>query len=298
MKKKTKSKNDFSFYLTNFFMIFLVNQKNVSQNTIKSYRDTFKLLLRYYAEKNNSNIKKITLDDFSKELIINFLDYLENEKHNSIATRNQRLASIHAFCKFVQSEEPAYMNNLQQILNIPFKKKTQKIVDYLTPEAVEVLLKQPNISTRNGLRDLVVMSLLYDTGARVQELIDLKVSDIRLEKPCTIKLHGKGNKIRQVPIMDNTKKILKEYIKKYEKNSNQYLFESATNRKFTRNGIFYIINKYTKQARKESAIIPEKIFPHMLRHTKAMHLLQSGVNLIYIRDFLGHVDIRNNRSLC
>ena len=190
------------------------------------------------------------------------------------------------------------MNNLQQILNIPFKKKTQKIVDYLTPEAIKILLKQPDISTRNGLRDLVVMSLLYDTGARVQELIDLKVNDIRLEKPCTVMLHGKGNKIRQVPIMDNTKKILKEYIKKYQKDSSQYLFESDTNRKFTRNGIFYIINKYTKKAIKESPAIPKKIFPHMLRHTKAMHLLQSGVNLIYIRDFLGHVDIRNYRNLC
>ena len=290
MSKKLKEKNDFSFYVTNFFMLFLANQKNVSTNTIKSYRDTFKILLKYI--NNKSNITNMSLDILSKNLIINFLNYLENERGNSISTRNQRLACIHAFCKFVQGEEPKYINNFQQILNIPLKRKVQNSVEYLTTEAIEILLKQPKIHTKNGLRDLLILSLLYDTGARVQELIDLKVTDIRLEKPAIIKLHGKGDKYRQVPIMGNTQKILKEYIQKSPISNKEYLFESSANKRFTRNGIFYIIDKYTKRAKKESNLVPEKIYPHLFRHTKAMHLLQSGVNLIYIRDFLGHVDIR------
>lgn len=290
--KKKKTKNDFTYYITNFFMVYLVNQKNVSPNTIKSYRDTFKILLNYCYEKKQINISNITLQLFSKELILDFLDYLENDKNNSIATRNQRLAGIHAFCRFVQSEEPMYIDNLQKILDIPLKKKVQKVVDYLTPEAMKILLEQPDIQTRNGFRDLVIISLLYDTGARVQELIDLKIEDIRIDSPSTVILHGKGNKIRQVPIMNNTKNILKKYIENSNRASNQYLFESSPNKKFTRKGICYIIDKYTKQAHKKSSIIPKNIHPHMFRHTKAMHLLESGVNLIYIRDFLGHVDIQ------
>lgn len=291
MKSKIKKENQFAYYLTNFFTVFLVNQKGSSNNTIKAYRDTFKLLLRYYNEKKSITTSKITIDNLSKENILEFLDYLEDEKNNSISTRNQRLASIHSFCKFIQSEEPTYMDNMQKILSIPFKKKIQKTVN-LTSDAMKILLEQPNILERNGLRDLAIISLLYDTGARVQELIDLKIQDIRFDSPSTVTLHGKGNKVRQVPIMNNTKKVVKKYIETDCKKPNQYLFESGKNRKFTRNGIFYIINKYTEKARKFSSLIPKKVFPHMFRHTKAMHLLQSGVNLIYIRDFLGHVDIQ------
>lgn len=287
-----KTKNEFSYYLTQFFIEFLANQKNVSQNTIKSYRDTFKIFFNYWNEHVKIRIANITFKDFTKEIITDFLDYLEKEKNNSISTRNQRLAAIHAFCKYVQIENPIYMETFQKIIEIPFKKDIKKVMNYLTPDAVKLLLKQPNLSHRNGLRDLLILSLLYDTGARVQEIIDIKIRDIRLENPSIIILHGKGKKIRQVPIMSNTQNILKEYIERFNKNTNQFLFESSPNKQFTRKGICYIISKYVSEARKVSNIIPEKIHPHMFRHTKAMHLLQSGVNLIYIRDFLGHVDIQ------
>lgn len=291
MSSKKTNKNEFSYYLTQFFVEFLSNQKNVSQNTIKSYRDTFKSLFIYWNKYKKIKISKISFEDFTKDNIIDFLDYLEKEKNNSISTRNQRLAAIHAFCRYAQIEEPIYMNIFQKIIEIPFKKAIKKEIGYLTPDAIELLLKQPNLNQKHGLRDLLILSLLYDTGARIQEIIDIKIKDIRLDKPSIIILHGKGNKIRQVPIMSNTKNILKEYIKKLQKNNNQFLFESSPNKQFTRKGICYIIDKYVYEARKTSNIIPEKVHPHMFRHTKAMHLLQSGVNLIYIRDFLGHVDI-------
>lgn len=286
-----KIKNDFTHYVTNFFTVYLVNQKNVSSNTIKSYRDTFKILLNYLKTVKKIKISNMTLTIFSKEIIIDFLDYLEREKNNSISSRNQRLACIHAFCKFVQAEEPIYIDNLQKIIKIPFKKNIQKVIDYLTPEYIKILLEQPNISKKNGFRDLVIMSLLYDTGARIQELIDLKVKDIRIDAPSTVTLHGKGDKYRQVPIMNNTKNLLKEYMEKTKKFPNQHLFESSKDKNFTRKGICYIINKYAEMAHKKLVTVPCSISPHVFRHTKAMHLLQSGVNLIYIRDFLGHVDI-------
>lgn len=290
--KKEKIINSFQYYLTHFFSVYLVNQKNVSINTIKSYRDTFKIMLKFCKEKKNIEICNITFNIISKEVILEFLDYLENEKNNSISTRNQRLAAIHAFSRFVQAEEPMCIDNLQKILDIPFKKATQKVVDYLTPEAMKILLEQPDITTSKGFRDLVIMSLLYDTGARIQELIDLRIKDLKIDATSTITLHGKGNKIRRVPIMSNTKKLLNEYMKRFNKDAERYLFESTPNKKFSRKGICYIINKYTKQAHSKSSVVPENIHPHMFRHTKAMHLLQSGINLIYIRDFLGHVDIQ------
>lgn len=292
MKNKIENKLEIKYYITEFFLKYLVKQKNLSFNTIKSYRDTFKIMLKYFVDIENINLSNISYNDLSKENVVNFLDYLEDVRNNSIVTRNQRLAAIHAFCRFVQFEEPEYMSSLQEILEIPLKKSTQKIIGYLTPDAIKLLLEQPKLNQKNGLRDLLMLSLLYDTGARVQELLDIKIKDIRLDNPSIIKLYGKGAKVREVPIMSNTKKLLKEYIIKNKKSSEQYLFESSVNKKFSRKGICYIIDKYVSSARQVSNIIPAKVNPHMFRHTKAMHLLQSGVNLIYIRDFLGHTDIQ------
>ena len=264
MKNKIENKLEIKYYITEFFLKYLVKQKNLSFNTIKSYRDTFKIMLKYFVDVENINLSNISFNDLSKENVVNFLDYLEDVRNNSILTRNQRLAAIHAFCKFVQLEEPEYMNPLQEISEIPLKKSTQKVIGYLVPDAIKLLLEQPKLDQKNGLRDLLMLSLLYDTGARVQELIDIKIN----------------------------KKLLKEYIIKNQKNSDQYLFESSANKKFSRKGICYIIDKYVNSARQVSNIIPTKVNPHMFRHTKAMHLLQSGVSLIYIRDFLGHTDIQ------
>ena len=287
-----KDKIEIKYYITQFFIQYLIIQKNLSPNTIKSYRDTFKIMFKYFMEIKNISPSQFKFNDLTKENITLFLDYLENIKKNSILTRNQRLAAIHAFCKYVQMERPEYIHSLQGILDIPLKQTKQKEIGYLIPSAIKILFEQPKLNQKNGLRDLLILSLLYDTGARVQELIDIKIKDIRLESPSIIKLYGKGSKIREVPIMSNTKKLLNGYIVKNQKSLEQYLFESSGNKKFTRKGICYIIDKYVESARKVTNSIPEKVNPHMFRHTKAMHLLQSGVNLIYIRDFLGHSDIK------
>ncbi len=281
--------------LLNFFQI-IYQHKKVSKNTICSYRDTFKILIKYYQEIKNIPVERLTIDALSSEQLLDFLEWLEVNRKCSISTRNQRLAAIHSFFRYVQAEEPAGIFNFQKIVAIPIKRANKKVVDYLTVDSIKLLLEQPDKHTLKGRRDLTLISLLYDSGARVQELINLKVCDVILQTPAVITLIGKGNKTRRVPIMKNTASMLQNYfvenqLDKSWKNQNP-LFTNNQHHKLTKEGIAYILTKYIKSAEKISNIIPSKVTVHMLRHSKAMHLLQAGVNLIYIRDFLGHVDLK------
>jgi site-specific recombinase XerD len=287
---------DFAKYLTEFLSVYLPTQKNVSKNTICSYRDTFKLLISFCQEKNGIQVEQITLNILSSKFIIDFLEWLEISRKCSIATRNQRLTAIHSFFRYVQAEEPAGIFNFQKITSIPIKRAKKPVIEHLTPEAIKLLLEQPDKHTKKGRRDLTLISVLYDTGARVQELIDIKVCDITLQTPAIITLTGKGNKTRRVPIMKNTASLLQNYIleNKLDKpwKNGYLLFINNQHHKLTKEGVAYIVSKYVESARKTSTIVPSKVKVHMFRHTKAMHLLQAGVNLIYIRDFLGHVDLK------
>lgn len=287
---------NFAKYLTDFLSVYLPTQKNVSKNTIRSYRDTFKLLLHYCQDVKGLPVERLTIDDLSSQWITDFLEWLETDRKCSISTRNQRLASIHSFFRYVQAEEPASLFHFQKICAIPIKKTKKTVVDYLTPEAIKLFLEQPDRHTPKGRRDLTLISVLYDSGARVQELIDLRVCDITLHPPAVITLTGKGNKTRRVPIMKNTASLLQSYLlenklDKSWKNENA-LFTNSQQHKLTKEGVAYIIAKYVDLARQTSTIVPSKVNPHLFRHSKAMHLLQAGVNLIYIRDFLGHTDLK------
>lgn len=292
----TMNPTNFARYLTDFLSVYLTTQKNVSKNTIHSYRDTFKLLLKYCKEVKGIAIERISIDSLTAELIKGFLNWLELERKCSISTRNQRLASIHSFFRYIQSEEPTGIFHFQQVISIPIKKFEKKVLEHLSPEAIKLILEQPDKNSAKGRRDLTLLSVLYDTGARVQELIDIKVNDIILGPPGVILLNGKGNKLRRVPLMKNTIIMLQKYLLENDLNKqwkNHYpLFTNNQHDKLTKEGVAYIFDKYAKMARATSQVVSEKISPHVLRHSKAMHLLQAGVNLIYIRDFLGHVDIK------
>jgi len=287
---------NFAKYLTSFLSAYLTTQKNVSKNTIYSYRDTFKLLLRYCQEVKGIAIERISIDLLTAELIKDFLNWLEHERKCSISTRNQRLASIHSFFRYIQGEEPAGIHHFQKVISIPIKKAEKKVVEYLSPESMKLILNQPDKTSAKGRRDLTLLSVLYDTGARVQELIDIKINDVTLEPLLIISLTGKGNKVRRVPLMKNTVHLLQKYLSENDLNKqwkNQYpLFTNKQHNKLTKEGVAYILDKYVKMASTESQIVPNRISPHVLRHSKAMHLLQAGVNLIYIRDLLGHVDLK------
>lgn len=286
---------DFSKYLTTFLSDYLPIQKNVSPNTIKSYRDTFKLLL-CFCEEDGLSIERITMSKLNADKVIRFLNWLEVERNSSISTRNLRLTAIHSFFRYAQMESPQALFNYQQILAIPLKKKQQSIIEHLSPDGIKLLLEQPNRGTIKGRRDLALISLMYDSGARVQEIIDLIVSNFVSGNNPTLTLKGKGNKVRRVPIMHNTASILDKYISENrlnEAHKSEYpLFSNSQHNKLTKEGVSYIIDKYAIAAHAISPIVPERVNCHMLRHSKAVHLLQAGVNLIYIRDFLGHSDIK------
>lgn len=287
---------DFAKYLTEFLSGYLPGQKNVSKNTIRSYRDSFKLLIAYCQEIKGIPSERITLNILSSEWITGFLEWVEINRKCSISTRNQRLAALHSFFRYVQAEEPAGMFHFQKITAIPIKKAKKTVIEYLTPEAMKLLLEQPDKHTPQGRRDLTLISVLYDSGARVQELIDMRVCDVTLQDPAVLTLTGKGNKSRRVPIMKNTASLLQNYLLENKpdkpwRNENP-LFINNQHHKLTRKGVSYILSKYVESARKISSLLPAKVSNHMLRHSKAMHLLQAGVNLIYIRDFLGHVDLK------
>jgi site-specific recombinase XerD len=288
---------DFARTLTHFLSEYLPGQRNLSTNTIKSYRDTFKQLLIFYNKELNITPGNVTFSKMGINTIYAFLDWLEKTRKVSISTRNQRMAAIHSFYRYAQMENPELLLESQRILNMPFKRRTTMPVDYLMPEALKVMLEQPNKETKKGRRDLTLIATLYDTAARVQELIDLKVRDVRIDSPSVITLTGKGNKTRHVPIMSKTHLLLKNYMEEHSLNLNgkqdHPLFYNSRHHKFTRLGITYILKKYFISAKdkNKNIIFPEKIHPHMLRTSKAMHLLDANVNLIYIRDLLGHVNV-------
>lgn len=286
---------DFSKYLSDFLSVYLPCGRNLSRNTISSYCDVFTLLLQFCRDNKRLRADRLSINDLTCSLVSDFLDWLETERKSSISTRNQRLAAICSFARYVQIESPANMHELQKILAIPFKKAVEPVVTYLSPDELHSVLQQPDTLSVHGRRDLVMLSVLYDTGARVQELCDLSARDVRFEKPAHVTLTGKGNKSRQVPLLQNTVDLLRQYLLEVgldAPNKLDYpLFCNNQKKKFTRAGIAYILNKYTTMARATNPQIPEKVTPHVLRHTKAMHLLQADVNVIYIRDILGHVDV-------
>ena len=270
---------------------------NASSHTISSYRDTFKIFLNYCQAEKNLKPELVQLSMVTKELIIDFLDWLERERQCSISTRNQRLAAIHSFLSYVQKDNPETLFEIQRTLSIPTKKKPKPVIPFLTAAEMEILLNQPDRTKESGRRDLVLLAVLYDTGARVQELIDLTIKDIRLDKPAVIKLHGKGKKSRQVPITKNTVALLEGYLKNYDGNRGCSLndcpvFYNQHRTKLTRRGVSYILNKYVDMAREEDGFYSaDCITPHVFRHSRAVHMLESGINLVYIRDFLGHVSV-------
>ena len=285
---------DFAVFLRRFLTDHLAGLRGCSPNTIASYRDTFKLLIIYFRDERSISAEKLTLDHVDAAAITGFLDWLEAGRRNSASTRNQRRAAISSFCTWMQTQDPTRMACYQNILAIPAKKQAQPTVNHLTVEQTRLLLAQPDRSTRRGRRDATLLATLYDTAARVQELADLTVRDIRLQRPAMAALTGKGRKTRHVPLLDNTTAILTAYLAEHRLDSPGHddhpVFFNQHSTKLTRGGIAWIIGKY-QAATHDPQLADADVSPHTLRHSRAMHLYEPGVPLPYIRDILGHVDL-------
>lgn len=286
----------FARYLTRFLGEYLPAHRNVSPNTVASYRDVFTLFLRYCHERHGWSPDRLRLDQLTPPVILEFLKHLETERKCTSRTRNQRLAALHAFFRFLQSEAPDHMVQCQQVLAIPFHRHERKPVPYLDASDLRVLLAQPDGATVLGRRHAALLRVLYDTGARVQELVDLRVGDVRLASPAQVRLTGKGRKVRVVPLMSDTVAILDAYLREHRLQDSarldEPLFFNRQGQRLSRSGVRYLIAKYSQQARQQHAGLPTRISPHVIRHTKAMHLLQSGNPMPAIQAILGHADVK------
>jgi integrase/recombinase XerD len=294
-----KQPTDFAKYLTGFLKNYLTNERGMSNNTIKSYSYTFILFINYMRDIKNININKLSFIHLTRSLIIDFLNWLQDNRGCSDATRNQRLAAISSFIKYAEYMNPAGLFECHQILSIPVKKMERKIISYLTIDGMKLLLQQPDTAKGKGkgMRDLALLSLMYESAARVQEIIDLTPSALYLTgKPYRVLLHGKGNKYRTVPLPEKEVQILLSYMTTYDllnrQNAQKPVFPNNQGQKMTRNGVNNILIKYVKMSKaKDENLIPDNISCHSLRHSKAMQLLESKVELIHIKDFLGHKSV-------
>lgn len=287
---------DFAQFTTRYLTNYLPAHCNSSPNTILAYRDMFKLLLRFAENERGIAAEKITVKTINKDFVEGFLGWIESQGRG-VSTRNHRLSALHAFFRYIQKEEPIFMVQCQQILSISVKKKEKPVVNYLDVEAIRLLVNKPDTSDKYGLRDNVLLGLLYEAGIRVSELTELRPMDLQLKQPATVTVMGKGRKMRSCPIPPVLCDNLTEYLARWHLNLPEKdgypLFVNHMGSKINRAGVTYIIKKYVNELNKSvPGTISSGVSPHVLRHSKAMHMLQADVNLIYIRDYLGHEQLQ------
>jgi len=280
-----------------FFQEYLPTLRGMSRHTIQSYRDGMILFLGFAATDRKRPIESLELADITADRVGRFLAFLEAARGNSISTRNARLATMHTFARFLVSDHPEQMAPLQQVLAIPFKRGSRAApIEYLEKQEIEALLASIDRKSPAGRRDYAMFSLMFNTGARVQETIDLRVRDLRLESPCQVRFTGKGNKVRICPIWPRTAGLLKDLIHRQpgsdEDPSDQRIFLNAHGAPLTRFGVRYLLQQHVEAAAK---VVPtlagKRIHPHSLRHTTAIHLLKAGVDFATISQWLGHASL-------
>ena len=287
--------NDLGLCVEKFFREYLPALRGMSQHTIRSYRDALVLFLRFVSRHTGQRLEDLGLAAFTAERVGLFLTFLEAERHNGIATRNARLAALHTFARFLATESPEHLAELQRILGVPFKRGARNApIEYLESVEVEALLQQIDCSTEMGRRDYALFALMFNTGARVQEVLDLKLSDVRSEPPCQVRLHGKGGKVRLCPIWASTATRLQELAQRTPEDgaTDRFLFTNRRGGKLTRFGVRYLLNKYIAAgAATANTLQKKRIHPHSLRHTTAIYLLKAGVDFATISQWLGHASL-------
>lgn len=288
---------DFARALSGYFFEYLPIQKGLSENTIHSYRDSMSVFLSYCENKCHLKREKIEIKDLDRELVEGFLNWLEQQKGNSTATRNQRRIALNSFFKYLQYESPEHVLLCQTICSIPKKKYRKQTIRHLSVDGIKAILEQPNQKSRSGRRDFTILCLMYESGARISEIADLCIGDLCLDKKCTlVRLHGKGKKVRTVPLISNISSMMSRYLRDERQyracQNDEPLFCNRFKEKLTRAGITYIFNKYVNAAKNDKPeLFPEKVYPHIFRHSRAMHWLEAGIDLQYIKDLLGHASL-------
>lgn len=281
-----------SSWLHGFFHEWLGEQRNCSRHTVLSYRDTWRLYLRYVARRRGRSVSALSLADLSADEVLAFLHHVESERRDTIGTRNCRLAAIRSFFRFVADREPLAAAQCAAVLRIPTKKAPRPGVDYLDSEEVTAILKQPDRSTLEGQRDHALLALLYNTGARIQEALSLCPNNIRLASPAHVKLYGKGRKERICPLWPETAELLAALRKRQPRPDQEPLFVNRYGRPLGAAGVRYKLAQYVRAAAQEVASLRHKhVSPHTFRHTAGVQLVAAGVDITVIRSWLGHVSL-------
>jgi integrase/recombinase XerD len=277
--------------LRDYFTDHLPRLRGSSPHTIHSYRDSIALLLRYVAGHHKIPVAALDLADLDPARIIAFLSHLEEQRNNGVATRNVRLAAIHALFRFVASRNPEQLDLAQRVVAIPFKRAPHRAIDYLEYEEIDAILKAVDRTTAQGVRDYALLATMFNTGARVQEIVDLRVRDLQLIKPYQVRLFGKGKKERYCPLWPETSAVLRSFCKqrKIELSPEAHLFVNHRGQPLSRFGVRHILARCLDAAAETAPTLAKKrLHPHSMRHSTAVALLKSGVDLSTISHMLGH----------
>ena len=291
--------NSFQSLLQKFFLDRLINQMKASPCTIQTYKYTFRLLLKYMSFECNLTPDIIRMEDISADRICGFLNYLEKSRNNSAKSINNRLAAIKSFGEYVSYECPEYLDIIRKIKMIPFRKVIKKVICYLTREEIDCILESCNLSTNEGKRDYMMILLLYNTGMRVSEMLNLKGKDVETfgRKKFSVRIMGKGRKERIVPLWSNTCEYLNRYIKDNKIENESFIMSGRNVEHLTRSGVRYRLDTIVRRATSKCQSLETKtITPHVFRHSTAMGLLQSGVDLSTIAIWLGHESIETTHK--
>jgi len=277
-------------WVRRFLLEHLVAERNLSRNTQASYRDTLMLLLPFASRQGGGAIDRMTVEALTPAIVRKFLDHLERDRQCSDVTRNQRLATIHSLARFIGMRSPVYLAWCAEIRAVPFKKTAKTVIGYLEKTEMDALLNQPDRRTSLGARDYALLLFLYNSGARADEAAKLSVGNLQLGASPSVRLHGKGNKLRTCPLWPKTATSLSRLVA--ERDKTDAVFLSRVNLPLTRFGIHRVVTQYASLA---SGAVPtlaiKRVSPHTIRHTTAVHLLRAGVDINTIRAWLGHVSL-------
>jgi site-specific recombinase XerD len=291
MPKRMKNKS-LGCLIQEYFCQYLIQQRRVSPRTISSYKDTFRLFLQFAQHSLNNPVTKLVLTDIDVMLVLAFLDHLEIERKNKVRSRNARLAAIRSFMHYVGLQEPSVLSAAQKISAIPMKRFERPRIEYLHGEEIEAIIETPDPNTWSGRRDRTLLATLYNTGARVSEIVGAKCVDIEKARCSALHLHGKGRKQRVVPLWKRTSRALRQWLPQIDQKPHNPLFPNRFGKPMTRSGVAKQLRSAVTMAREKCpSLASKKVSPHTIRHTTAMHLLQSGVDMSVIAMWLGHESI-------
>jgi len=285
-------RNPLTHWVESYFCAHLQRVRGASPHTMRAYRDTLRLLFIHLAETRGCSVADLQPSDLHVDAITTFLTHLESQRGNAAVTRNCRLAAIRGFFRHLIRQDPAHAEQYHRVLSLPSKKAKPPLTAYLEPEDVRLILQQPDRRTALGRRDHALMLFLYNTGARVSEALAVQVQDLTGVKPPQVRLHGKGGKDRICPLWAETAHALRCLRTLRQAHTGDSLFLNRRGEVLTRDGVAYVLNKYaTMAARDLPSLRQRRITPHLLRHSCAVALLQAGIDIIVIRDYLGHASI-------